>query len=293
MKTLKIFITLVISLAYFHNIYAQLPANYYIPGNIYLIGRTFNVGFLKPGINPVTKETYEYTEEQKKQLLTNDKLFWGDKIIYLGEATGSYNCHAYAWYLSSYGLKKGNLFWLNSPEEQKFYADPTFSSENQIYKKVETEDKWEATVVSYLPEDHTAITTGEPGYFVSKWNVGPLYYHRFDNCPYYSGQILTYYTNCTPTKNYTKTYNSGTTIPTITGCNIEIKNVEIYNTTTIQYVSDRKVRINSLLAYDKSNVEISAPQGIEITGPFEIKLGSTLILESGGYDYTVKLEETK
>lgn len=41
-----------------------------------------------------------------------------------------------------------------------------------------------ATKVSYLSDNHSAVTTSTPNILISKWGPGPLMRHPKDHCPY-------------------------------------------------------------------------------------------------------------
>jgi hypothetical protein len=105
--------------------------------------------------------------------------FYDNRITYLGEATYSYNCHAYAWHIS----EGGNTVWINTPGDDTYWQDWSY---------LEVPSQSLATKVSFGSTDHSAITTGTQDYFISKWGASPRFRHHKDDCPYNS-QDLHYY----------------------------------------------------------------------------------------------------
>lgn len=98
--------------------------------------------------------------------------------IYLAAATCTYNCHAYAWYIS----EGGENCWIDATSEgsktvndniRKFWVDGTY---------VQC-DSTEAEKVFYSKGDHSAVVVS-PGVYVSKWGVLPLFQHAPNECPY-------------------------------------------------------------------------------------------------------------
>lgn len=89
-----------------------------------------------------------------------EKAYWAQtypRAIYMGEATWSYNCHAYAWSVSEGGEKH----WMNSPNDDLYWTDGSYVQTNQSDPK--------ATKVSYASDDHSAIISTPSTYFISKW----------------------------------------------------------------------------------------------------------------------------
>jgi len=97
----------------------------------------------------------------------------------VASATRTYNCHAYAWHVS----EGGNRVWINQPSQFTYWTDGS-------YGEVATEA--EATKVSYASGDHSAITTTQAGWFVSKWGRAPLMEHAWNDCPYDDSQLKYY-----------------------------------------------------------------------------------------------------
>jgi len=106
-------------------------------------------------------------------------------------STLKFNCHGYAWGRVEHGIDRWMPFFFYN------YMLPYFVDNSYIEVSSET---FPAKVFWDYPEDHSAITTEQPGWFISKWANGPLCYHRWDDCPYHhAGQTFKYYViNCHP-----------------------------------------------------------------------------------------------
>ena len=99
--------------------------------------------------------------------------------VFLETSSRTYNCHAYAWHVS----EGGNRVWINTPGQQTYWTDGS-------YGEVTLES--EATKVSYASDDHSAVTTDQAGWYISKWGATPLMKHAWNDCPYNASQIKYY-----------------------------------------------------------------------------------------------------
>ena len=104
--------------------------------------------------------------------------------IILDEGTCTYNCHAYAWWMS----EGGEQCWINntlgdeSENLSKFFNDGIYA----ITKSPSPGDK-----VYYKYGDHSAIVySGDV--FTSKWGPYPLVRHKSTDCPYNSIELVYY-----------------------------------------------------------------------------------------------------
>ena len=97
------------------------------------------------------------------------------------ESTTTYNCHAYAWSVS----EGGQPVWmgLSSNPTSIYWTDGSY---------IEVTNPEDANKVSYANDNHSAITTSETDFFISKWGAWPLMKHQKNDCPYNSS-ILKYY----------------------------------------------------------------------------------------------------
>lgn len=180
----------------------------------------------------------DYSSSDKEYLKNYWLNYYSNRIIFISEATRSYNCHAYAWHVSEGGIK----VWINTPDDDKYWDDGSYISASSS----------DGTKVSFSSDDHSAITTSQSGYFQSKWGPSPLFKHAINDCPYNSS-TLNYYKKACLTKTIQNV--NYTTNQTVTGCNINLQNVTISN--------------NSNLVFD-------VEQTINITGTFNAQLGTTL-----------------
>lgn len=103
------------------------------------------------------------------------------RAIYLGEATSTYNCHAYAWSVSEGGEK----YWMDSPNNDIYMNDGSYTLTSQSDPK--------ARKVSYSNGDHSAIIPAHGGTdLISKWGIGCLMKHAYNDCPYNSTGLKYY-----------------------------------------------------------------------------------------------------
>jgi hypothetical protein len=120
----------------------------------------------------------DMTQPEKDNLLAYWLWYYDNRIYYQGDATYSYNCHAKAWWLS----EGHSEVWLNDPSS--FWEDDSY---------IEVASQTNASKVSFGTADHSAITTGTPDNFISKWGASPLFVHNVEDCPY-DNSDLHYYT---------------------------------------------------------------------------------------------------
>lgn len=151
-------------------------------------------------VNAFSLTSGDLTAQQK----TDSRYFWlncySNRITYIDEATYQYNCHGYAWNVSSGGAK----VWIESPEQKKYWQ--CGGSECGGYVEVSAAD---ATKVSFGGPcygykttcagtsysdwcDHSAITTSTSGTFRSKWGPAPAFQHAIADCPYTSSDLHYY-----------------------------------------------------------------------------------------------------
>lgn len=103
-----------------------------------------------------------------------------------------FNCHGYAWHMSELSNPLSEPRWIG------YYADNT---DEHIYWQdgsyVEVSQEVYPGKVSWASGDHSAVTTSEKGWFISKWNEYPLLKHRWDDSPYGTTN-LKYYKKAPP-----------------------------------------------------------------------------------------------
>lgn len=100
----------------------------------------------------------------------------------IGDASRTYNCHGYAWYVS----EGGSEVWIDAPEQTKFWTDNSF---------VPVASEAMASKISYNSDNHSAITTCESGIYISKWGSGPLMKHDAGYGPYDNSDVAYFKSN--------------------------------------------------------------------------------------------------
>ncbi|WP_165154692.1 T9SS type A sorting domain-containing protein [Parabacteroides sp. ZJ-118] len=130
----------------------------------------------------------ELSSSEKNKLKNEWLSYYNNRIVFKGEATYAYNCHAYAWYCS-----EGHSYvWISSPGDDAFWNDGSFVQTTNTSGK--------DCKVSFPNDDHSAVTSSRSGYLISKWGRAPLFEHSINDCPYNSSG-LRYYTYPDPTYN--------------------------------------------------------------------------------------------
>lgn len=128
----------------------------------------------------------DWTYDQKSAIAdTVLQAYPGVSIV--GPASKKYNCHAYAWHISEGGM----AVWmgLSSNPTSIYWTDGSYS-------QINCQDN--GLKVSYSNDNHSAVTTGSVGVFISKWGNGPLVCHSYNNCPYVSTGLNYYIRNYPP-----------------------------------------------------------------------------------------------
>lgn len=103
-------------------------------------------------------------------------------------ATHEYNCHGYAWYVS----EDGSNGWINNND---YYNDPNLSKYWTGLQSYVTGSTANGRKIHYSNDDHSAITTTNSSYAISKWGKCPLYLHLKADCPYVSTGLVYYQLN--------------------------------------------------------------------------------------------------
>ncbi|MHB8076726.1 hypothetical protein [Desulfosporosinus fructosivorans] len=90
----------------------------------------------------------------------------------LGTATYNYNCHSYAWYLSS----TGNPWWMEDPSYYMTYG---------YYNQVTNPTAGDKVYWSGTHSGNVTSVSGSNITVTSKWGAVGLYRHPINDCPYY------------------------------------------------------------------------------------------------------------
>lgn len=101
-------------------------------------------------------------------------------------STRRFNCHGYAWYMTELSNP------LTSPRWIGYYA----TTDEDIYMTdgsyVQVPNEGYPGKVSYASDDHSAITTSQPGWFISKWGQTLLCKHQWNDTPYDDSELKYY-----------------------------------------------------------------------------------------------------
>ena len=141
---------------------------------------------------------YLYGEDYNQIEWESEDNYWltltsvdSSQVTLLAHSSLAYNCHSYAWHVS----EGGDAFWINDLDDNlndidnvnKYWDDESYVQTAEANHRK----------VFYHPEtvfDHSAVTTSQSGWFISKWANGPLVRHKYDNCPFWDSEVdLTYY----------------------------------------------------------------------------------------------------
>lgn len=130
-----------------------------------------------PNGTPITVEKLvsgDLTSDQKLQMKNELLNRYNNRIIYVSEATWSFNCHAYAWYLSE---GKTDKVWIGTFEVPRFWEDGSY---------IPASSSSESSKVYFPLDDHSAIMTTYNGFILykSKWGNGPVFIHDRNDSPY-------------------------------------------------------------------------------------------------------------
>jgi hypothetical protein len=213
---------------------------------------------LTPNTSTVS-DTYEYTGneptyseaevENMRQNLWNN---YGHAEL-LAIPSPSYNCHAYAWHVS----EGGRLVWIG---KYTIIAEDIYWDDYSYY---EVTSESNATKVSY-PElgNHSAITTEQNEWYISKWGSNVLARHKWDEVPsiYFPDDpdydLLTFYAPSNPS---------------------DTKYIEDFTFKAGVYINGNKIKAKDIII-DIDNigwVTFEASNYVLIEKNFEVTLGST------------------
>jgi hypothetical protein len=126
-----------------------------------------------------TPEIYD-SEEKTYWNQYYQELFPQNTLV--GSTTSTYNCHAYAWHMT----EGGSAVWMGlyTNPTSVYWTDGSYSPASTATAA--------GLKVSYASDNHSAVTTGVSGEFISKWGNKVLMRHMYYNCPY-TYSTLNYY----------------------------------------------------------------------------------------------------
>ena len=128
-------------------------------------------------IRAATDHYYSQTRPNAIQIKTYDNY----------SSTRRFNCHSYAWYMSQKNPELANPRWIG------YYSGNT---DEHIYWEggsyIEVANETYPGMVSWISDDHSAITTLTPGKWKSKWGSNVLAIHNWNDCPYVTTNLKYY-----------------------------------------------------------------------------------------------------
>ncbi len=93
---------------------------------------------------------------------------YGYNCRILANSTKYYNCHGFAWYNIEGQMSQSDLRWINELDNEE---DPNiakyYTGDNRSYTETQTYSNH--LRVSYVGDDHSAVTTEDEDSLVSKW----------------------------------------------------------------------------------------------------------------------------
>lgn len=134
-------------------------------------------------------DTYYRSEEMSASQKASTDEYWTTRYsqaTLISGSTSTYNCHAYAWHMT----EGGSAVWMGQVTNPTnvYWLDGSYISTTGA-----------ATKVSYLSDNHSAVTTSTPNILISKWGPGPLMRHPKDHCPYDASSLKYMKKNDMPT----------------------------------------------------------------------------------------------
>lgn len=132
-----------------------------------------------PNGSPVLDTYYSSEDLSKSQIASFDDYCKNTypKAVLLSSSTTTYNCHAYAWYMT----EGGSAVWMgwDTNPTNIYWLDDSYISTTSA-----------PTKVSYLSDNHSAVTTSVPNMLISKWGRYALMNHPVSHCPYDASNLL-------------------------------------------------------------------------------------------------------
>ena len=136
-----------------------------------------------PNGSPVIAWIYDETSDAQRESMDNYCRQKHPNAIMIKNgkysATRTYNCHSYAWHMS----EGGDARWIgvgSTAHEDIYMTDGSY---------IEVLEGTTPRKVSYAQDDHSAITTDQQGWFISKWGSYSLMRHAANDCPYNSNGL--------------------------------------------------------------------------------------------------------
>lgn len=130
--------------------------------------------------------------EKDKNDIRNHIVSTYPRAIILGEATTTYNCHAYAWYMREGNSKK---IWLNPDGVSAMGTLRLPPVEDGSYTRTNTAPGRKIVYYDNTGAAHSGVVYANTGWVVSKWGAWCLMRHMISDCPYDSHDVRYYKSN--------------------------------------------------------------------------------------------------
>lgn len=132
----------------------------------------------------ITISDAEFTTQQKEQINATYRKEYPQATI-VASASKKYNCHSYAWYLSS----TSNRYWMDDPS--KYMSDGSYWKLNYSNVKSGAKMYWSekqhsANVISV----NSSAANGKKCTVQSKWGQGPIMKHNESYSPYNNSRTV-------------------------------------------------------------------------------------------------------
>lgn len=157
-------------------------------------------------------------------------------------SSGRFNCHGYAWHMYWFGEDDE----LDEPVKMEYTAAENYFNDPSFKECTQSE----ADIWWFNGGTHSAVATDQTNMLKSKWDIGPLAVHYYNDHPYTPINTIKYYKVCL--------YETSGTI---------------YSDITMDYCA---VKLNSVSVSSYVDLEIQYEEGVLINGPFSTGTGATL-----------------
>jgi hypothetical protein len=153
-------------------------------------------------------KTCDYQLQDLQDAVSNG--LFGSSCVVIGGYSRQYNCHGYAWHVSTGGSQTAIFQYIDYGNyiENTYAVEAYVAGNNPSYTQTSYNNQGGLRV--RYGGDHSAVTTYYPGLYLSKWGAGPLVRHSANDVPYGYGSPSTYWScNYTPPlTSITLDYNS-------------------------------------------------------------------------------------
>jgi len=165
-------------------------------------------------------------------------------------STRKFNCHGYAWLRVEQGIDRW-IGWYVPNDEDIYMQDGSY---------VEVPEETYPGKISWIGSDHSGVTTERPGWFISKWNMFPLFLHRWNDSPF--GTNFKFYVKNCSVFGYE---------------NVNFRNQTVTSNTNIFLCGD--INIQNVTVQAGATLKLDAKSKIIINSGYTVENGATLIIK--------------